>query len=259
MRLIRSLLFRSLHLGSQISFVTRKWREYLFQASMYGFCQLLSLTHPVRDREISCFVVSLNGSDRMKWIGDLADTIPSLQIWEAVDGYDPLATMAAFGQSGLSFHGWLEEWRGKKFNRYGVLACFLPKYYLLVHQARMQYPFVIFLEDDIFVDKCFWRFAKNACLLFKIFPSLNMVRLGPLGEGYITSMDGAQRIASLIRETGMIEHSDMQLRNHCGPEISLARLNPISGLVDANCGDTNQTALFSQKDMELLLGAKRSF
>lgn len=251
-RLIRSLLFRALHLWRNSCQFLSNRKEYFRQVRLYAVCQCLSLFRPINDRDISWYVVSLNRGDRRRWVANLSEKIPSLEIWEAVDGYNPAATMAAFGQSGLTFHGWLKEWCGKDFNRYGKLACFLSRYYLLLHQVNLERPFVVFLEDDIHVDASFAGFAKSACQLFELYPSLNIIRLGRLGEGYITSLDGARRIIHLIQATGIIDHSDMQLRKNCGPEISLARLKPVGNLVEANCGDIGQTPRFSEEDLRRL-------
>lgn len=235
---------------------TRIWSAWVWfsQVTLYQLSRLASSISPVGPQATSWFVVSLCNSDRRAWVTTLQKQMPCLQIWKAIDGYRPQDTMAAFRRSGLAFRRWPDP-EGYSFFRYGKLACFLSRYFLLRHQVDSKIPFMVILEDDLLIEASFPAFVSNAINLLRIFPHLNIVRLGPWGECYITSLRGATRIIQLIQNKGIVNHSDVQLRTECGPELSLHRIAPFTNLVAANHGDITKTPLISSDDIGVLLAS----
>ena len=51
--------------------------------------------------------------------------------------------------------------------------------------------------------------------------AVNVIRLFQWGEGYITSLSSALRLLNIIKQTGVIDNIDNQLRERSGPELKL--------------------------------------
>lgn len=133
---------------------------------------------------------------------------------QSINGYNESETLQELKKSGLKFNKLYD----KDSYRYGVLANFLTKYNTLLHQIKNAIPYMCFIEDDVVVQKHFPQTVESLLNNFDNDPELNIIRLGEWGECYITSLESAKRIVSLIKEAGICDNIDNQLRKHCGRE-----------------------------------------
>jgi GR25 family glycosyltransferase involved in LPS biosynthesis len=187
------------------------------------------------------YILSLMKEDRKSYIYRNLTLFDQFDIIESVNGYNPDATIRELKNSGLKFMS-LHDMNS---SRYGVLANFLTKYKMLQYQIEHKIPFACFIEDDLVLKKDFVDKVYDECLhFFKKDPDLNIIRLGPWGEAYITSLDSAKRIVKLIQKKGIVDNIDNQLRLHCGKEKNLSKIfyeKSFSLRVKTNEGDCLST------------------
>ena len=141
-------------------------------------------------------------------------TLPQLELVKSVNGYNVLETLWEFKQVGLKYIG-VDD----LFQNYGTVACFLTKYKCLVSQIEESCQYLCFIEDDMLLSPNFESFVQKQVSLLQRDTGINMIRLGPWGEGYITSLASAKRLVAIIKQSGVIASIDTQLRKHCGKEV----------------------------------------
>ena len=141
-------------------------------------------------------------------------TLPQLQLVKSVNGYNMFETLWEFKKTGLKYIG-VDD----LFQNYGTVACFLTKYKCLVNQIEEASQYLCFIEDDMLLGPKFESFVQTQVHLLQRDKTINMIRLGPWGEGYITSLASAKRLVAIIKQSGIIASIDTQLRKHCGKEV----------------------------------------
>ncbi len=70
---------------------------------------------------------------------------------------------------------------------------------------------------------------------------VNVIRLFQWGEGYITSLPSARRLLDVIKQTGVVDNIDNQLRERSGSELKLNFNNFYRKWAKTNEGDILKT------------------
>lgn len=135
-----------------------------------------------------------------------------LEPFRAINGYDKEETKRALVEAGIPLLA-----LGNR--TYGELACWLTKLLMLERQIADGDAYMLMLEDDVLIEDGFMGLIEALIRDGTVFKRYNIVRLGPWGEGYVTSLDGARRCVRLLRAAGIRNAIDNQLRELCGPEI----------------------------------------
>ena len=187
------------------------------------------------------FILSLLNNDRYSFIYKNLCLFPEIDLWQSINGYDKEETIGHLQKSGLKFI----SLDGIKSMRYGVLANFLTKYFMLKHQVDNDLDFMCMIEDDVALRSNFCEYINQKVTpLFKKNKKLNIVRLGVWGEIYVTSLASAKRTLACIEKEGIIDNIDNQLRKHSGPEKDLSK-NAFKTIYDlfseTNTGDCLNT------------------
>ena len=176
------------------------------------------------------YVLSLNRGNRRHIYDENKRILPELKMFKAVNGYDKQETIAEFKKLGIEYHN-------LDFKTYGTLACWITKVKMLKHQIDHKIPVVCFIEDDILLDHRWKAFTRERKLL--LCDDVNIIRLCQWGEGYITSLEGAQRLMKIIKEQGVLLNIDNQLRGMNEKYIDV--LPPALLMCSTNCGDCMAT------------------
>jgi hypothetical protein len=189
------------------------------------------------------YILSLLTTERQKYIDKTVDLFPFVNIVQSVNGYDKEETTREFLGLNLDFHK-LKVGPKNNFNTYGTLACWITKVKFLKFQVENKIPHALFLEDDArllpgFFDSLDHVMSDKWSLLES---EVNIVRLFQWGEGYITSLSSARRLLDIIKETGVVDNIDNQLRERSGPEIKLNFNNFYRKWVKTNEGDILKTS-----------------
>lgn len=191
--------------------------------------------------EMRYFVLSMNASDfRRNIFSKNQEKIPNTKLFRAINGYDPYDTVLQYNRSRLYYHGMKPG-----YESYGMLANFLTKYAFMKFQVFHSIPYACWIEDDLEFEDTFAEFVTNVSAFLTPGSPFNMVRLDHWGEGYITTLEGAQRVLALIEEKGIIDNPDDQLREYCGPEIAVSG-TPWKLMQPTNTGDILQTPSISR-------------
>jgi GR25 family glycosyltransferase involved in LPS biosynthesis len=165
------------------------------------------------------FILSLLNGSRNHIIHKNLILHEEIELFQSVNGYSEDHTIKSLQQSGLIFHNLHDS----HSLRYGVLANFLTKFQILEYQIEHDIPYICFLEDDVCIKKNFINFIyDDAIPEFKKDKKLNIIRLGVWGEAYITSLASAKRLIKIIKQTGIRENIDNQLRTLSGKELDLS-------------------------------------
>ena len=182
--------------------------------------------------------LSLQKPARVKLYQHNKKILPQLELVKSVNGYKVMETLWELKKTGLKYFA-VDD----LFQNYGTIACFLTKYKCLVSQIEHSYQYLCFIEDDMLLSPGFEKFVQEQVRVLERDNTINMIRLGPWGEGYITSLASAKRLVSIIKQNGIIASVDTQLRKHCGKEIH--RLNtPWRRTHLNNDGDIRKTKFF---------------
>ena len=159
------------------------------------------------------YIQSLLTEERLRYIKQSQKLYPFCKIFKATNGYDKGETVNHFLDLDMDFHG-LSVGPNWNFHTYGVLACWVSKIRFFKFQIENKIPYAILLEDDAklipgFFDKLDDLMTDKWGLLDK---NIDIIRLFKWGEGYITSIGGAQRILDKLKVCGVTDNVDMQLR-----------------------------------------------
>ena len=191
--------------------------------------------------EIQYFIQTIGTEERMKIIKQNKLLFPDLQIFHAINGYNPEDTINQLKISKIKFIN-------LEFKTYGTLANFLSKMAVFKYQVENNIKYLCLIEDDLLLKPNFKEYIESNLHLLK---DCNMLRLDNWGEGYVTSIDGAKNILTNMYNYGILLNVDNQLRLLCGKEI---RLNdtPWSLVIKSNKGDCLKTKVISKKFMVIL-------
>ena len=138
-----------------------------------------------------------------KYINRSKKVISICKIFNSTNGYNKDETIKDFLDLGVDFHS-LSIGPNWNFHTYGVLACWVSKIKFLKFQIENKIPYAILLEDDAKLLPGF--FTKLDSIMEGkwnlLDEKIDIVRLFKWGEGYITSISGAQRILDKLKICG---------------------------------------------------------
>ena len=207
-------------------------------------------------------VLTLNSSVRRAWVRDLQRTLPSLEVFQAVNGFDRHVTVQALAASGLKYH--INTYCGfSRFGTYGSLANYLTKYFALASQVKRRIPYMAMLEDDMRILPAFPAFVEGQVdrYLGSKAPGKNATKpellvLGAWGEGYVTSLESAQRMLAALRWQGVPLNVDIMFNDGHVGRAQHVRDTPWLHRVKPNFGDIQSTAHIRQNDLPAQLLAQ---
>lgn len=185
------------------------------------------------------YVCTLLRQDRVKYIELNKKFFPFIKIFNSVNGYDINQTLKEMVALKLKYKD-LDE----TFRTYGTLANWITKYKMLQFQVEKNIPYLCFLEDDLILDKSFYKYINDSLIHFNN-KNMNILRLMTWGEGYITSYESAKRLLAYLKKDGIIRNIDNQLRENCGQELGLEKA-PMKLMMVGGNGDCGKT-----KDIDL--------
>lgn len=188
------------------------------------------------------YILSLSTPERLGYINKTRKLFPFVKIFNSVNGYNKEETIKEFLSLDINFHK-LKVGSKNDFNNYGTLACWMTKVKFLEFQLLNEIPYALFLEDDCKLLPGFFdaldELMKNKWGMLD--EELNLIRLFQWGEGYITSLSSARRLLDMIKETGVVDNIDNQLRERSGPELKLHFNSFYRKWVKTNEGDILRT------------------
>jgi hypothetical protein len=182
---------------------------------------------------IEYYILSLMRDDRIELVKKNITNFPEFKVFKSINGYDEDKTLDEFKKTGLRY-SFLQT------PTWGTLANFLTKYKMLEYQIANKIPYVCFIEDDLELLPGFITHVQS-CIKY-LDESVNIIRLNTWGEGFITSLRGAQIVNRLIQNRGIISNIDNQLRDCCGIEKYCPTdfWNLVSPTNEGDCLKTNE-------------------
>lgn len=188
------------------------------------------------------YILSLLTPERLAYINKTRKLFPFVKIFNSVNGYNKEETIKEFLDLNLNFHK-LKIGPKNDFNNYGTLACWITKVKFLKFQVSNEIPYALFLEDDAKLLPGFFDALDDQMKdkWKRLDQEVNVIRLFQWGEGYITSLSSARRLLDAIKQTGVVDNIDNQLRERSGPELKLNFNNFYRKWVRTNEGDILKT------------------
>jgi GR25 family glycosyltransferase involved in LPS biosynthesis len=188
------------------------------------------------------YILSLLTEERSRYIDKTINLFPFVNIIQSVNGYNKKETIDEFLDLNLEFHK-LKIGPKNDFNTYGTLACWITKVKFLKFQIDNKIPYALFIEDDVKLLPGFFDSLSDIMLdKWNVLDyDINIIRLFQWGEGYITSLSSAKRLFSIIKDTGVVDNIDNQLREKSGPELKLDFNDFYRKWVRTNEGDILKT------------------
>lgn len=187
------------------------------------------------------YIQSLLTQERKAFTDEVIERFPFIEIFKSVNGFDPDEVIKEFLSLNIQYHHLKKN--VKSFHTYGTLACWITKVKFLRFQISNKIPYALLLEDDLKISDDFFlgfdAIMKNKW--HRLDNRINIIRLFKWGEGYLTSLESAKRVYSLIEKNGVIANIDDQFREACGRELKLKFNDYYSQLVETNCGDIRKT------------------
>lgn len=133
---------------------------------------------------------------------------PSTELFDAVNGYDVSSTISRLMDTDLVF-------TSLEIPTYGMLACWLSKYFLWVRQVEEEWPFMCCMEDNFVPEGDFASVLEQQKLLFQDDSDLDAIASGNSGECYLTSLNGARKLLNNLRSRGICLNIDHQVEMSC--------------------------------------------
>lgn len=183
-------------------------------------------------------VLTLNTTERAGYTADNQQrSLPSLEPFLAVNGFDVAATIAALAATPLRLH--LHTFCGyARFATYGSMANFITKYEALRMQLRRRVPYLAILEDDMELQPGFAKFVTEAVRerLERPAHPPELLVLGAWGEGYVTSLAAARRVVAKLEQQGIPLTIDIMLNDGHAGRAERVRGTPWRHRVPPNAG-----------------------
>lgn len=192
------------------------------------------------------YIQSLLTQERKAFTDEALERFPFIEIFKSVNGFDRDEVIEEFLKLDIKYHHLKLNHKGnpwKCFHTYGTLACWITKVKFLRFQISNKISYALLLEDDLKISDDFFlgfdAIMKNEWR--SLDDRINIIRLFRWGEGYLTSLESAKRVYSLIKKNGVIGNIDDQFREACGRELKLDFDNYYNQLVKTNCGEIGKT------------------
>jgi len=265
--------------------------------SLLGLVAALGALHPTRDALITgsaiqpesdeetslppvhITVMTLGSDERMATVKSNLKVEPNLTVFQAVSGYNKTATAIALLTTGVAYHRLCGQPAGvaraldeedhvpRAYESWGTLANDLTRMQVIQQQIQRSLPFAAVVEDDMSLQSGFSTFlskvAKRTWLADgdgdASASKVDYVHLGPFGEGYLLSLEGAKRLLQAYKVHGITGCPDQQLMDGFMPELHSIGVSeadegqtPWTPLSTTNSGDCLKTAMISRSEKTLL-------
>tara|TARA_B100002019_G_scaffold258149_1_gene242666 strand:- start:1498 stop:2418 length:921 start_codon:yes stop_codon:yes gene_type:complete len=169
-------------------------------------------------RKIKFVTQTLGDENRNRWIQQNSNTLSNLKVWKAIDGNDYEETLKNFLRIDVPYQTLLPY--GKYF---GAFANWITKFDIFTYQIENQIEYLCLLEDDVLVNDEFEDFLYDKIEMFGEVNYPSLLRLGKFGEGYFSDLRVAKHIVNILRQDGVVDNIDLQLRHYL--RIREIRLN----------------------------------
>ena len=169
-------------------------------------------------RKIKFVTQTIGDENRNRWIQQNSNTLSNLKVWKAIDGNDYEETLKNFLRIDVPYQTLLPY--GKYF---GAFANWITKFDIFTYQIENQIEYLCLLEDDVLVNDEFEDFLYDKIEMFGEVNYPSLLRLGKFGEGYFSDLRVAKHIVNILRQDGVVDNIDLQLRHYL--RIREIRLN----------------------------------
>lgn len=205
--------------------------------------------------DIKIYILSLlNNGEREEIISKNKKLFPQIEVIKSTNGFNKQEVIDELIKLDIKFYK-LNKYRKENFNTYGTLANFITKVKIMKYQVENKIPYICFIEDDLLLKSNFVSFIESRKDKY-LKDNVNILRLARWGEGYITSLEGSERILAHIKRTGIIQNIDNQLRENCGKELRLLN-TPWRLIIGTNKGDCLKTEMLEPNFREILSNNKQ--
>tara|TARA_Y100000992_G_scaffold271922_1_gene213147 strand:+ start:1117 stop:2037 length:921 start_codon:yes stop_codon:yes gene_type:complete len=160
-------------------------------------------------RKIKFVTQTLGDENRNRWVQKNKKTLSNLTIWKAIDGNDYEETLKNFIRIDVPYQTLLPY--GKYF---GAFANWITKFDIFTYQIENEIEYLCLLEDDVLVNDEFEDFLYDKIKMFGKVDYPSLLRLGKFGEGYFLDLRVARHIINILRQDGVVNNIDLQLRHY---------------------------------------------
>ena len=152
---------------------------------------------------------SLGDKSRNRWVQQNKKTLSNLKVWKAVDGSDYEETIKNFLRIDVPYQTLSPS--GKYF---GQFANWISKFDIFNYQVENEIEYLCSLEDDVVVNDEFEDFLYDKIEMFGKVDYPSLLRLGEFGEGYLSDLRSSKHIINILRQDGVVNNIDLQLRDY---------------------------------------------
>ena len=153
--------------------------------------------------------------------------LPSIEKFSAVNGYDPVETLAEMMDNDIVFNAkdlkFQKSWVNKNgvkivedekdAGTFGTLANWITKFKCLKYQIENQLPYICIMEDDLILKDSFFEVISDCVKDLKSNPKKTHSRIAAWGECFVFSLDGAKKTLDMLLEVGFQYPIGRQLSN----------------------------------------------
>ena len=162
------------------------------------------------------FVIHTLGN-RNKWIEQNKNTLSNLKVWNSIDGNKYQNTLENFLRIDVPY-----QTLNPSDKYFGALAIWITKFDIFNYQVENEIEYLCVMEDDVVVNDEFEDFLYDKIEMFGDVDYPSLLRLGQFAEGYFSDLRGSKHIINILRQDGVVNNIDLQLRNYLrGREIRL--------------------------------------
>ena len=162
------------------------------------------------------FVIHTLG-DRNKWVEQNKNTLSNLKVWNSIDGNKYQNTLENFLRIDVPY-----QTLNPSDKYFGALAIWITKFDIFNYQVENEIEYLCVMEDDVVVNDEFEDFLYDKIEMFGDVDYPSLLRLGQFAEGYFSDLRGSKHIINILRQDGVVNNIDLQLRNYLrGREIRL--------------------------------------
>tara|TARA_B100000287_G_scaffold324051_1_gene308122 strand:- start:233 stop:1147 length:915 start_codon:yes stop_codon:yes gene_type:complete len=162
------------------------------------------------------FVIHTLGN-RNKWVEQNKNTLSNLKVWNSIDGNKYQNTLENFLRIDVPY-----QTLNPSDKYFGALAIWITKFDIFNYQVENEIEYLCVMEDDVVVNDEFEDFLYDKIEMFGDVDYPSLLRLGQFAEGYFSDLRGSKHIINILRQDGVVNNIDLQLRNYLrGREIRL--------------------------------------
>lgn len=160
---------------------------------------------------------TLGDENRNRWVQKNKKTLSNLTIWKAIDGNDYEETLKNFLRIDVPY-----QTLNPSDKYFGAFANWITRFDIFNYQVENEIEYLCVMEDDVVVNDEFEDFLYDKIEMFGNVDYPSLLRLGQFAEGYFSDLRGSKHIINILRQDGVVNNIDLQLRNYLrGREIRL--------------------------------------